>query len=68
MKLDKDGIITILIGLALVTLAWAIEYYFFAGGDAIRAAVNVVKDLIVGGIAGVGILLLVVGILFLTAW
>ncbi|HIP74327.1 MAG TPA: hypothetical protein EYH14_01615 [Euryarchaeota archaeon] len=68
MKLDRDGIITILIGLALVALAWGVEYYFFAGGDAVQAAVNVVKDVIIGGIAGVGLLLLVVGILFLTAW
>ena len=68
MKLDRDGIITIFIGVALVALAWAVECYFFAGGDAVQAAFNVVKDIIVGGIAGVGLLLLVVGILFLTAW
>lgn len=68
MQLDKDGIITILIGLALLLGAWAIEYYFFTGGNAWNAVVAVVKDLIIGGIAGVGLLLVIVGILFLTAW
>lgn len=68
MQLDRDGIITIFIGLILMAVAWAAEYYFFAGGNAVQAAINVVKDLIIGGIAGVGLLLLIVGILFLTAW
>ncbi len=68
MQLDKDGIITILIGLALLFGAWAIEFYFFTPGSAWSAVIAVVKDLIIGGIAGIGLLLVIVGILFLTAW
>ncbi len=68
MQLDKDGIITLLIGLVLLIGAWAVEFYLFNTGSAWNAVVAVLKDLIIGGIAGVGLLLIIVGILFMTAW
>jgi len=68
MQLDKDGIITLLIGLVLLIGAWAVEFYLFNAGSAWNAVVAVLKDLIIGGIAGVGLLLIIVGILFMTAW
>ncbi len=66
--MDKDGIITLLIGLVLLIGAWAAEFYLLGAGSAWNAVVALVKDIIVGGIAGVGLLLIVVGILFMTAW
>jgi len=68
MQLDRDGIITLLIGLVLLVGAWAVEFYVFHAGSAWDAVIAVLKDLIVGGIAGIGLLLVIVGILFMTAW
>ncbi len=67
MKVDKDGVITILIGLAFFGAAWAAEA-FIGGGTIWTALLHTIKDMIIGGIAGIGLLLVVVGILFITAW
>ncbi len=67
MKLDRDGVLSILLGIALVLGMWGVEYYFFAK-EPIAALIALVKDLIVGTIAGVGLLLIAVGVLFILAW
>ena len=67
MHLDRDGVISILLGVALFAFAWLIEAYVFSH-DPIGALIAVVKDMIVGGIAGMGLLLVIVGILFILAW
>ena len=68
MPIDKDGVITLLIGLLLLVAAWGVEYFFFAGHNCVQAIVNLFWDIIIGGIAAVGLLLIIVGILFMTAW
>ncbi len=67
MQVDKDGIITILIGLILFGVAWAAEAYL-SGGTLWTTLLYTLKDMIIGGIAGIGVLLVIVGILFITAW
>ena len=67
MKLDRDGVLSILLGLVLIGVSWFVEYKFFVG-DVTGAILALVKDIILGGIAGVGILLIIVGLLFILAW
>jgi len=66
MRLDKDGVLSILLGIVLILAMWGVEFYFTHSWS--TAIVMLVKDIIVGGIAAVGILLIIVGILFILAW
>ncbi len=66
MKLDRDGVLSILLGLALLLGMWGVEYYFTQNWG--TAALMLLKDIVVGGIAAVGILLIIVGVLFIMAW
>ncbi len=67
MHLDRDGILSILLGIALAGGVFLWEYYTCNCG-LVSALISFVLTLIKGIIAATGILLILVGILFMVAW
>ncbi len=63
MQLDRDGIISILIGLILVGVAFF--WKLLEVGNPITATIGLIVELIRGGLVGVGILFVIVGLLFI---
>ena len=63
MQVDRDGIISILIGIVLVlaALAWKL----LETGDWASAALGLLVELVRGGLVGIGLLFVVVGLLFI---
>ena len=63
MQIDRDGIISILIGLVLLGIA--IGWKFLETGDLVSSIIGLIVELVRGGLAGMGILFIVVGLLFI---
>ena len=63
MQLDRDGIISIVIGLVLGGIAFAWKLYEV--GNPLSAALGLIVELIRGGMLGIGLLFIIVGLLFI---
>lgn len=63
MQLDRDGIISILIGLVLILVAFLWKY--LETQNVVAATVGLIVELVRGGLTGIGILFFVVGLLFI---
>ena len=63
MEIDRDGIISILIGLVLIGIAYF--WKLMEISDPLSAALGLLVETIRGGLVGMGILFLIVGLLFI---
>ena len=63
MQLDRDGIISILIGLVLILVAFLWKY--LETQNVVAATIGLIVELVRGGLTGIGILFFVVGLLFI---
>ncbi len=63
MEIDRDGIISILIGVVLVGIAYF--WKLMEVPDPLSAALGLVVETIRGGLVGVGLLFVIVGLLFI---
>ncbi len=66
MKLDKDALISLLIGILLISIA--LGWKFWETGDLYQTLVGILVETVRGGIFALGVLFIIVGILFVTAW
>ncbi|NPA87005.1 MAG: hypothetical protein GXO00_03270 [Candidatus Diapherotrites archaeon] len=63
MQIDRDGLISILIGLLFVGAAFF--WKMLETPDPLAAAIGLVVELIRGGLLGIGLLFILVGLLFI---
>ncbi len=63
MEIDRDGIISILIGVVLVGIAYF--WKLMEVPDPLSAVLGLVVETIRGGLVGVGLLFVIVGLLFI---
>ena len=63
MEIDRDGIISILLGLLFMGIAYF--WKLMETPDPISAILGLVVETIRGGLVGIGILFFVVGLLFI---
>ena len=63
MQLDRDGIISILIGLVLILVVFLWKY--LETQNVVAATIGLIVELVRGGLTGIGILFFVVGLLFI---
>ena len=63
MQMDRDGIISMLIGLLLVGIA--LGWKMMETGDVVSALLGLIVETIRGGLVGIGVLFIVVGLLFI---
>jgi hypothetical protein len=63
MKIDRDGIISIIIGIVLMGIAYL--WKLAETPDPVSALLGLIVETIRGGLVGVGILFFVVGLLFI---
>ena len=63
MEIDRDGIISILIGLVLICIAYF--WKLMEVPDPLSAALSLVIETVRGGLVGMGVLFVIVGLLFI---
>ncbi len=63
MQMDRDGIISILLGLVLIGVA--LFWKILETGNVVSAIIGLIVEVIRGGLVGIGALFIVVGLLFI---
>ena len=63
MQIDRDGIISILIGLFLIGIAFV--WKLTETGSPLGAIIGLLVETVRGGLVGIGALFIVVGLLFI---